>query len=279
MPANYIEVPLRRILPVLILLATAGCSIGQQSAAPTVSPSAATPSPSASGPFSLALWVLSPIGLKLRDQPSTTGKELATIPQGTKLTATEQKAGDPAWYQVTYNTTKGWIASKIPQSSPPIDLVSIHPLLSFSSTGNGYYFLYPGSWMVSDKGADVEVDGPAPGADASPAPGAAAATPLPGAPAVPKLIIHQAADLTALPATPTTPGSNIDTTQVDIGGFTVLQRTYQVNGGGIEADIKVKWATGKALLITFRAPTQKDLDAFHEIVESFGFSIPPSPAP
>ena len=278
MPANYIEVPLRRLLPVLILLAVAGCSIGQQSSPPAVSPTVATPSPSASGPFSLALWVLSPIGLKLREQPTTSGKELATIPQGSKLTATDQKAGDPTWYQVTYNATKGWIASRIPQSSPPIDLVSVHPLLSFSSTGNGYYFLYPASWMVNDRGADVEVDGPAPGTltDATPAP---TASPVPGAAAVPKLIIHQAADLNLLPATPTTPGANLDSSQVDVGGFTAIQRTYQVNGGGLEADIKVKWGAGKALLITFRAPSQKDLDTFHEMVESFGFSIPPSPAP
>jgi hypothetical protein len=263
----------------LILLAVAGCSLGQQSTPPAVSPTAASPSPSATGPFSLALWVLSPIGLKLRDQPSTSGKELATIPQGSKLTATDQKAGDPTWYQVTYDTTKGWIASKVPQSTPTIDLVSVHPLLSFSSTGNGYYFLYPASWMVNDRGADVEVDGPAPGATDSPAPAATAASPLPGAPAVPKLIIHQAADISQLPATPTTAGSNLDSSQVEVGGFTVIQRTYQVNAGGNEADIKVKWAAGKALLITFRAPTQKDLDTFHEIVESFGFSIPPSPAP
>ena len=224
--------------------------------------------------------MLSPIGLKLRDQPSTSGKELATIPQGTKLTATGQKLGDPPWYQVSYNATTGWVAAKIPQSNPAIDLVSIHPLLSFSSTGNGYYFLYPASWMVSDKGADVEVDGPAPGTDTSPAPGATAPTPQPGAAAVPRLIIHQAADLGQLPGTPTTPGAGIDSSQVDVGGFTSIQRTYQVNSGGYEADIKVKWAAGKALLITFRTPAQKDLDTtFHEIVESFGFSIPPSPAP
>jgi hypothetical protein len=277
MPANYIEVPLRRILLVLILLATAGCSIGQQSSAPVTSPSAATLSPSPSPPSPTALWVLSPIGLKLRDQPTTSGKELATIPQGAKLTASAQKAGDPPWYQVTYSGSSGWVAGKIPQSSPPIDLVTTHPVLSFSSTGNGYYFLYPASWLVSDKGVAVEVDGPAPGTDTSRAP---AVSPLPGAQPVPKLLINQAADLTALPATPTAPGANLDTTQVDLGGFTVLQRTYQLNGGGYEADIKVKWAAGKALLITFRAPAQNDINTtFHEIVESFGFSIPPSPAP
>ena len=124
---------MRRILPVLILLAVAGCSFGQQSSPPAVSTSSPSPSASPSGPFSLALWVLSPIGLKLRDQPSTSGKELATIPQGAKLTATAQKTGDPPWYQVTYNASSGWVAGKVPQSNPAIDLVSIHPLQQFAA--------------------------------------------------------------------------------------------------------------------------------------------------
>src|SRR3982074_1121225 len=98
MPANYIEVALRRTLPVVTVLAIAGCSIGQQASSPPPSPSAVLTAPQASGPLMLGLWVLSPVGLKLRDLPNTTGKELATIPQGTKLTATAKQGNDPPWY-------------------------------------------------------------------------------------------------------------------------------------------------------------------------------------
>ena len=71
----------------------------------------------------------------------------------------------------------------------------------------------------------------------------------------------------------------MDSLQIEIGGITVIEHTYQLNGGGFEADVKAGWATGKALLITFRAATQPDLATFHEILESFGFSTPPSPGP
>src|ERR1700694_5005755 len=117
MPANYIEAPLRRTLPLVTVLAIAGCSIGQQSTAPVTTPSTALISPTSSGPLLLGLWVLSPVGLKLRDNPNTAGKELATIAQGTKLTATVRQGSDPPWYQVDYNGTKGWIAGRVPGSN------------------------------------------------------------------------------------------------------------------------------------------------------------------
>jgi hypothetical protein len=227
----------------------------------------------------LGLWVLSPIGVKLRDQPSTSGTQVATIPQGAKLTATAKQGADPVWYKVSYNATPGWIAGSLPGSKPRLDLVSIHPQLSFSSSGNDYYFLYPATWSVADRGADVEVDAPelgaGPSAGASPtasASGQAGSSPD-------HLLLHQAAGIDKLGNIPSSPGSNLDTTQIEIGGFTVIEHVYQLNGGGFEADVKISWTSGKALLITFHAATQAGLDVFHEMLESFGFSAPASPAP
>lgn len=275
MPAKYIDVALHWALSVGVLLALAGCSIGQQGNAPS---NASSPkvSPSPSAPLALNLWVLSPVGLKLRDQPATTGKELATVPQGTKLTATAKHAGVPAWYQVAYGGNAGWVAASLPGSSPPIDLVSIHPQLSFSSSANSYYFLYPADWTVSDRGNDVEADGPVPAGGATPAPLASNSAPQVGVTAS-RLLLHQAATTAELGNIPTTPGANLDATSVEVGGFTVIDHSYQLNGGGFEADVKVSWITGKALLITFRTAVQSDLATFHEILESFGFSVPPSP--
>jgi hypothetical protein len=273
---------LRRALLLLWLPAIAGCSFFQQPPAVSVSPSAAAVSPSASGPMALGLWVLSPIGVKLRDQPSTTGAQVATIPQGTKLTATAKQGTDPVWYKVTYGGSAGWIAGSLPGSTPRLDLVSIHPQLSFSSSGNDYYFLYPADWSVADRGVDVEVDAPAAGASpgtATPAPSPAASAAAPAGSSPDRLLLHAAAGIDQLGTIPTTPGSNLDSTQIEIGGFTVIEHIYQLNGGGFEADVKVGWATGKALLITFRTATQPGLSTFHEILESFGFSSPPSPAP
>lgn len=281
MPANYIEVALRRALLLPTLLAIAGCSVFQQPPSATISPSPLLLSPSAAGPVLLGLWVLSPIGVKLRDQASTTGTQLATIPQGTKLTAIAKQGANPVWYKVTYGASNGWIAARLPGSSPPLDLVSIHPQLSFSSSSNDYYFLYPASWSVADRGADVEVDAPALGASPGLSPASpAVASPAPQAGVGPtRLLLHAATGIDKLGTTPTTPGSNLDSLQIEVGGITVIEHTYQLNGGGFEADVKAGWATGKALLITFRAATQPDLATFHEILESFGFSTPPSPGP
>ncbi len=282
MPAKYIEMALRRALVLLTLPAIAGCSLFQQPPTVGLSPSPAVVSPSASGPLLLGLWVLSPIGVKLRDQPSTTGTQVATIPQGTKLTATAKQATDPVWYKVTYSGSAGWIAGSLPGSTPRLDLVSIHPQLSFSSSGNDYYFLYPAAWSVADRGADVEVDAPELGTStsasaAAPSPASSAATAAGASPD--RLLLHAAAGIDKLGTIPTTPGSNLDSTQIEIGGFTVIEHIYQLNGGGFEADLKVGWATGKALMITFRTATQSNLATLHEILESFGFSSPASPAP
>jgi hypothetical protein len=275
-------VTLRRTLPLLTLLTLGGCSFFQQPpTAAVVSPSPVLLSPSASGPLLLGLWVLSPIGVKLRDRPSTTATQVATIPQGTKLTATAKQGTDPVWYQVTYSGSSGWIAARVPASKPPLDLVSIHPQLSFSSSGNDYYFLYPATWSVADRGADVEVDAPTVGAspELSPAsPAAASAAPQAGA-GTTRLLLHAAGSVDKLGNIPTAPGSNLDAVQIEVGGITAIEHTYQLSGGGFEADVKASWASGKALLITFRASTQAELATFREILESFGFSGPASPAP
>ena len=274
---------MRRALPLVILLAIAGCSFGQTPPTAVSSPSAAAVSPSPSGPLLLGLWVLSPIGVKLRDQPSTSGAQVATIPQGAKLTATARQGADPVWYRVTYNASAGWIAGSLPGSTPKLDLVSIHPQLSFSSSGNDFYFLYPATWSVADRGGDVEVDAPVLGPSPNPtaAPTASPSTGAAGqAGATPDhLLLHLAAAIDQLGNIPTAPGSNLDSTQIEIGGFTVIEHVYQLNGGGFEADVKVSWTSGKALLISFHCAAQAGLETFHEILESFGFSVPSSPAP
>jgi hypothetical protein len=281
MPANYIEVALRRALPLLTLLTIVGCSFFQQPSGARVSPSPVLLSPSASGPLLLGLWVLSPIGVKLRDQPATSATQVATIPQGTKLTATAKQGTNPAWYKVTYSGNSGWIAARVPGSSPPLDLVSVHPQLSFSSSSNDYYFLYPATWSVADRGADVAVEASTLGATPGPSPASpavASRAPQAGG-GTTRLLLHSAAGIAQLGAIPTTPGSNLDSLQVEIGGITAIEHTYQLSGGGFEADVKVGWAPGKALLITFRAATEADLATFHEIIDSFGFSTPPTPGP
>lgn len=263
---------MRRLLAVAAIAFLMVACIPFQQTSSNSSQSSSPTSPSPSGPLMRALWVLSPLGIRLRDQPSFNGKALATIPQGTQVTATGFNSGDVGWYQVTFQGQGGWIASKDNTSTPPQDLVTTHPRLSYSNPAAGYYFLYPASWQVSDRGVDVEVDE----AGATPGPTPAAGAIQAGQA---KMTVHQGPSIDKLAGIPTTPGSNLDQSDYEIGGITAVKHTYQLTGGGYEGDIKVLYSQDRALLVTFRGAAQSDLDAWVEMVESFGFSVPPPGAP
>jgi hypothetical protein len=261
---------LKRLLPLAALLLP-GCALSGGGQAPSASPapthSAAVSSPSPAGPQ--AVWVLSPIGLNLRETPEKTGKVLASIPQGTQLTASAFNPGDPGWYRVDYQGTTGWIAAK--------QLVSTHAQLPYGSLGAGYYFLYPATWVVTDRAADVQVDSPA--AAGTSAPSAAPSGAPPAAPVGARLYIHEAADLAALNNVPTTPGSIQAQDQIEVYGITTIERRYTLAGGGYEADVKLQLDKTHSVLMTFRTPDAKDLAIFDEILWSFGVSLASSPSP
>ena len=265
---------MRRLLPLLLLaLAVSACNPFQSSGGGGQATGGTTVSPSPSGPLPKALWVLSPVGLKLRDAANSSGRQVATIPQGTQVTPTAFQNTDAGWYQVNYQGTTGWIAAKDGRSTPPLDLVSTHPQLSYSNNAAGYYFLYPANWQVADKGNDVEID------EAQPA--AAGQTNTGGSPqqGSARMIVHLARSVDQLGNIPTTAGSNLSQADYEIGGVTSIRHTYQLTGGGLEGDVKVKYASDRAILITFRGAAQTDLDTWNEILESFGFSLSTSPSP
>ncbi|MDP9326203.1 MAG: SH3 domain-containing protein [Candidatus Dormibacteraeota bacterium] len=273
---------MRRLLALLPLavLTTACFPFGQASSSTTTTAApvtAGSASPS-SGPLLRALWVLSPVGLKLRDAPSSTGKQISTVPQGTQVTAKEFQSADPGWYKVDYQGQTGWIAAKDAKSTPPQDLVTTHPQLSFANNAAGYYFLYPANWQTNSNGNDVEVSGAAPSPAAVPSGSpSSGASPSSGNA---RLTIHLAASVDQLGNIPTSPGSSVSQDSYEIGGITAVKHVYQLNGGaGYEGDAKVKYASDKAILITFKAASQSDLDTWNEILESFGFSVQAGPSP
>lgn len=267
------------LLPAIMLVSA--CIPFQQSSSGNGQSGVAVASPSASpsGPLLRALWVLSPVGLKLRDAPSSSGKQIGTVPQGTQVTAKEFQSADPGWYKVDYQGQTGWIAAKDTKSTPQQDLVTTHPQLSFANNAAGYYFLYPANWQTNSNGNDVEVSGsaPSPGALPSGTPTSSASPSSGNA----KLTIHLAASVDQLANIPTSPGSSVSQDNYEIGGVTAVKHVYQLNGGGgYEGDAKVKYASDKAILISFKAPSQSDLDTWNEILESFGFAAQPTtPSP
>ena len=244
-------------------------------------PSAPATSPSPSGALIRALWILSPVGLSLRETPEAGGKPLLTIPQGTQVTATEFRAGSPGWYHVTYNGATGWLADRDVRSIPPQALLTARAQLAYSNPAASYYFLYPATWSVQERGNDVELDGPPP---SGAAPVTAPATPVANAPlqagvTPARLTVHFAATVDQLGNIPTSSGANLDTGDFEVGGFTAVKRTFSLGNGGYEADIKVRYSADHAVLVTLRSPAQADFDIFVEVLSSFGFSLAPSPAP
>ena len=264
-------------LPAVMALTLASCS-----SAPVTytGPSAPATSPSPSGALIRALWILSPVGLSLRDAPAATGKALVTIPQGSQVTATEFKPGSPGWYHVTYYGSAGWLADRDVRSIPPQALVTARAQLAYSNPQASYYFLYPATWGVQENGQDVAVSGPPP-------PGATSTNATPTAPpsipplqagSPPRLTVHFAASVDQLGTVPTTPGATIDTSDFEVGGFTAVKRTFTLANVGYEADIKVRYSADHAVLVTLRSTDKADFDIFVEVLESFGFSLAPSPA-
>jgi len=268
-------------LPAVAAIALASCTSG----GPVTysGPSAPATSPSPSGALIRALWILSPVGLSLRETPEPGGKPLLTIPQGTQVTATEFRAGTPGWYHVSFNGTTGWLADKDIRSIPPQALLTARAQLAYSNTGASYYFLYPATWSVQERGNDVELDGPPPSGGA---PATALATP-PSPPAnaplqagvtPARLTVHFAGTVDQLGNVPTSSGANLDTADFEVGGFTAVKRTFSLSSGGYEADIKVRYSADHAVLVSLRSPVQQDFDIFVEVLASFGFSLAPSPA-
>ncbi|GAC1578484.1 MAG: hypothetical protein NVS3B24_10940 [Candidatus Dormibacteria bacterium] len=245
-------------------------------------PSAPAASPSPSGALIRAIWILSPVGLSLRENPDGTGKGLVTIPQGTQVTASEFRPGSPGWYRVSYNGVQGWLADKDVHSTPPQALVTARPQLAYSNPSAAYYFLYPASWLVGEKGNDVELQGPAPAGATS---GSASPTatpssaPLQAGVTPPRITVRFAPTLDQLGAVPTSSGANLDSTDFEVGGFTGIKRTFSLANGGYEGDIKIKYAADHAVLVTIRSPSQQDFEIFVEVLESFGFSYRASPSP
>jgi hypothetical protein len=266
---------LRLGLPALAAVLLTACS-GSSSSTTYSGPSAPAVSPSPSGSLLRAIWVLSPVGLSLRDNPASTGQVLAHIPQGSQLTATEFRPGTPGWYHVNYNGTLGWVADKDTRSIPPQALVTARAQQAYQNTA-GYYFLYPATWGVVEKGADVELTSP-PLAGQAPQPQASGAAPIQGVTPT-RLIVHVAKNVSSLGQVPTTSGSALDTLDFEVGGITSIKRTFSLSGGGYEGDARVQYAPDHAVLITLRSGSQQDLDIFTEVLEAFGFSLQASPSP
>ena len=73
-------------------------------------------------------------GLNLRKDGSATAEKIITIPNGTKLTVIEEKAG---WYKVEYEGQTGWVSKEFTTNSNPQE---------YENVDYGFKMTFPSSW-------------------------------------------------------------------------------------------------------------------------------------
>lgn len=96
-----------------------------------------------------AIYVNADGGLSLRSDRNANAQRLDLIPNGTKLTATEELDG---WYQVSYNGKTGWVSKQYTTAvAPAVDPTK--DWATFSSTA-GYKIKYQPGWKAQDYGAN-----------------------------------------------------------------------------------------------------------------------------
>lgn len=89
-------------------------------------------------------------GLSLRADRNQTATRLELIPNGTKLTVTEELDG---WYQVSYNNKTGWISKQYTTTAAPAEDPT-KGWATFTSAA-GYKIKYQTGWKAQDYGANA----------------------------------------------------------------------------------------------------------------------------
>jgi hypothetical protein len=212
-----------------------------------------TPAPAVGTPA--AVWVLTPVGLNLHQQPSTSASVVLTLGQGAKLTVLAgQRDGGQTWFHVKTQSgnDEGWVVD----SDQYLTDESVETL---SDAGDGYSMLYPSGWQVKS-GNPATLTASAGSTDAK------------------ALVIAVAATQAALPSVPMSPGTEQQQDEprqpLVIAGVTSFVVVYHSDDGDWEVAAAAT-VGGKAYLFDLTQPdrTQPDLSLFDELTSSV--SVPP----
>ncbi len=94
----------------------------------------------------LAVYVNADGGLSLRESRDAGSKRLTLIPNGTKLTVTQELDG---WYKVSFEGKDGWISKQFTTTAVP----AVDPTKDWKIfAGSGYTIKYQVGWNVQDYG-------------------------------------------------------------------------------------------------------------------------------
>ena len=197
--------------------------VGTSSATPAAT-SAGTGGPTQSSGIRT---VIAPLGLNLRDQPSTSGNVIGSLAEGTVLTVVGNTAANGGWYQVKGETRTGWITAD-PRYS------TARHLTSYGSSQHGFSTLYPDTWSFTDNGGATVLFAPqSGGAD--------------------KLTVSTGPSLSAL-GSPGAPGYAVTSGEsVEVFGVTGTLRLFD-NGGTSASSSRVTTGPGSGSPAASAAP-------------------------
>lgn len=201
-----------------------------------------TPTPSASAAAPASVWVLTPVGLRVHSDHSTSAQTLTTAARGVQLdvlgTATDS---DGAWLKVQGHngTTQGWV-----KDDP--DLVTRRAMTFYSDSADGWSMLYPSDWQA-------QVGNPAT---------------LTGGGQ--KLTVQFGSDPNALLPIPGGGGHAVrDEGPVEAYGVTVFFTVYALDKGGFEYDARVRVSASRVYGFQMTDPSPSaDTTLFRQMLDS-----------
>jgi hypothetical protein len=192
------------------------------------------------------VWVLTPLGLNVRADASTSAAIVTVAAESTELDVTDSRTVEgQMWLHVKSSGGEGWVLD-----DP--SLVIATPVYSHIDTQLGYRILFPQTWTVT-AGNPTSIASP------------------PGDAQGGVITIQEAGDPSKLLQTPTSSGREVRTeSPIEVYGKTTFLTVYQLDKGGFEFSVKVQWASDRAYLFDYRqnGRTQPDTSLFKQLLIS-----------
>ena len=228
------------------LLAGCGLGGGQASHTATSATIVLTPTPSATPALSSAVWVLSPVGLNMRAEPSASSTRIATLARGVQLDVLgSTTSSGQAWLHVRGHGgsgADGWVLD-----DP--DLVIHRAVNLHFDSAAGWSMLFPADWQLQT-GTPTAFSGQGQ-----------------------TLQVWGSPQTQGLPDSPGSPGKELrDEGPVVVHSTTTFLTVYQLDAGGFEFDDRVKVADNRYFQFRFRqAGPTPDTSLFKQLLASVLF--------
>jgi hypothetical protein len=194
----------------------------------------------------MKVWVLTPLGLNVRQDADLQAPRMATLAQGADLDVVESsKAGGQTWLHIRSQSGRidGWVLD-----SPQL---VIHRAVA-QHLNTGWSILFPEKWNFKEGNP-------------------ATFTSPPSDPDGGLLTIQTADDTTKLLSTPLTSGKEVRSeAPIEVYGKTTFITIYQLDSGGFEFATVVKSDSKKTFLFDFKqsARAEADTTLFRQLLES-----------